>query len=55
MGGRGGGVMTDIRDVVKYLLSLFKADAIKYDDNRADISNLKLQKLLYYCQAYSLA
>lgn len=47
--------MTDIRDVVKYLLSLFKADAIKYDDNRADISNLKLQKLLYYCQAYSLA
>lgn len=50
--------MIAVEDVAKYLLSLFKEDAEKRvvgGDEVADISNLKLQKLLYYCQAYSYA
>lgn len=50
--------MVDVKDVAMYLLSLFRGDAIGRDDgidDGSDISNLKLQKLLYYCQAYSLA
>lgn len=50
--------MIAAKDVAKYLLSLFKEDAEKRSvggDDVADISNLKLQKLLYYCQAYSYA
>lgn len=48
--------MIDVKDAARYLLSLFKEDADKRvvgGDDIADISNLKLQKLLYYCQAYS--
>lgn len=50
--------MRPAKDIAKYLLSLFKEDAEKRTvgaDDEADISNLKLQKLLYYCQAYSCA
>lgn len=50
--------MVDVNDVAMYLLSLFRDDAISREDgidDGSDVSNLKLQKLLYYCQAYSLA
>lgn len=41
--------MVSASDVAKYILS-------KYDENEGDlISNLKLQKLLYYCQGFHLA
>jgi len=47
--------MTDIKKVIEYLLFLFKQDATSLDEPFVDISNLKLQKMLYYCQAYTLA
>jgi len=47
--------MTDIKKITDYLLFLFKQDAVSLDECFADISNLKLQKMLYYCQAYTLA
>ena len=47
--------MTDIKKVTDYLLTLFKQDADALKTPFVDVSNLKLQKLLYYCQAYTLA
>jgi len=41
--------MADVQDVAKYLLQL--ADASDEDP----VSNLKLQKMLYYCQGFCLA
>ena len=46
---KGGDVMLNCDDVAKYFLSLS-------DDSSGDyISNLKLQKLLYYAQGFHLA
>jgi uncharacterized phage-associated protein len=40
--------MADVRDVAKFILSLADTDADEC------ISNMKLQKLLYYCQGFCL-
>lgn len=47
--------MVDVKMLACYMLSLFKDEALQCEADTAEISNLKLQKLLYYCQAYSLA
>ena len=44
---KGGEVMAKAFDVAEYLLS--KADATEND-----MTHMKLQKLLYYCQGFSL-
>ncbi|MDR3165746.1 MAG: DUF4065 domain-containing protein [Synergistaceae bacterium] len=47
--------MTDVLDLAKYLLYLNKEEAEQAGDEAvSDIDPMKLQKLLYYCQGYSL-
>lgn len=43
--------MADVRDVASYILQIASASA----EEGELISNLKLQKLIYYCQGFSLA
>lgn len=47
--------MVDVRDLAKYLLFLFKEEADEQGVEASDVTPLKLQKLLYYCQGYALA
>jgi uncharacterized phage-associated protein len=47
--------MVDVLELAKYLLFLNKEEAEQAEDEAAsDIDPMKLQKLLYYCQGYSL-
>jgi uncharacterized phage-associated protein len=47
--------MTDILDLAKYLLYLGKKEAEQAGEEAvSEIDPMKLQKLLYYCQGYSL-
>ncbi|MDR1515148.1 MAG: DUF4065 domain-containing protein [Synergistaceae bacterium] len=47
--------MVNVSDLAKYLLYLNKKEAEQAGDEAAsDIDPMKLQKLLYYCQGYSL-
>lgn len=47
--------MVNVKDLAKYLLFLFKEQAQNLQTEESDITPLKLQKLLYYCQGYALA
>lgn len=47
--------MTDVRELARYLLFLFKEQMKNIADEEFDVTPMKLQKLLYYCQGYSLA
>ncbi len=47
--------MTDVRKLARYLLLLFKEQMEDISEEEFDITPMKLQKLLYYCQGYSLA
>ncbi|MDR1019460.1 MAG: DUF4065 domain-containing protein [Synergistaceae bacterium] len=46
--------MTDVLELAKYLLCLDKEKACADGEAASDVTPLKLQKLLYYCQGYSL-
>ena len=47
--------MTDVGKLARYLLFLFKEQMKNIADEEFDVTPMKLQKLLYYCQGYSLA
>lgn len=44
--------MTDAKDIAKYIISVFQS--IATNEIEGDLTNLKLQKLLYYIQVNSL-
>ncbi len=44
--------MTDAKDIAKYIISVFQT--IPTNEIEGDLTNLKLQKLLYYIQVSSL-
>ena len=47
--------MADVSDIAKYILYVNKLETEQAGDEAApDIDPMKLQKLLYYCQGYSL-
>lgn len=47
--------MVDVLELAKYILCLYAKEASTDGDEAAsDITPMKLQKLLYYCQGYSL-
>jgi uncharacterized phage-associated protein len=46
--------MVDVFDLAEYLLYLDKEKNSEDGETTSDITPLKLQKLLYYCQGYSL-
>ena len=47
--------MTDAKTLAQYLLYLFKEQMDELQSEEFDVTPLKLQKLLYYCQGYALA
>ena len=47
--------MMNARDLAKYIISAIKERMTGIDPEEFDVTPLKLQKLLYYCQGYSLA
>lgn len=47
--------MTSAKTLASYLLFLFKEQMQGLQAEEFDVTPLKLQKLLYYCQGYSLA
>ena len=48
--------MIDVSDLAKYLLYLNRREAeLTGDEAESDMTPMKLQKLLYYCQGYALA
>lgn len=47
--------MTDVKTLARYLLYLFKERMGGLQAEEFDVTPLKLQKLLYYCQGYALA
>lgn len=47
--------MTDVGELARYLLFLFKEQMENVAEEEFDVTPMKLQKLLYYCQGYSLA
>lgn len=49
------GNMTDVKTLARYLLYLFKERMEGLQAEEFDVTPLKLQKLLYYCQGYALA
>jgi uncharacterized phage-associated protein len=52
---RGVDKMADVLELAKYLIYLNKIDAEQAGDEAvSDMDPMKLQKLLYYCQGYSL-
>ena len=52
---KGGERMADVGKLARYLLLLFKEQMEDISEEEFDITPMKLQKLLYYCQGYSLA
>lgn len=47
--------MTRATEVAGYIISMMKDEASGTEPEENDLTPLKLQKLLYYCQGYSLA
>lgn len=47
--------MTDVNELARYLLVLFTEQMDDISEEEFDVTPMKLQKLLYYCQGYSLA
>ena len=47
--------MLSARDLAKYIISEIKKQLTDVQPEEFDVTPLKLQKLLYYCQGYSLA
>ena len=47
--------MTSAKELAKYIISTIKEQMTDIQPEEFDVTPLKLQKLLYYCQGYSLA
>ena len=47
--------MTTAKELARYIISVIKKNMTDISPEEFDVTPLKLQKLLYYCQGYSLA